>query len=96
MTLRGQNGRAQGRSARLSIYLLLVLALGVVTIVCVFPYLAAPVSTGAAVLATAISLVKTRQGARPAQPRETLGTSAREVSGGSDSSCSTSSEAGEH
>lgn len=60
MTLRGRAVRTQGRRTRLAIYVHITLALGIIPAVCIYPYLAAPVSTAAAVLAASGPLLRGR------------------------------------
>lgn len=60
MTLRGRSARTQGRR-RFGLSPVL-LSLAVVPTLCIYPNLAAPVSTAAAVLAAPLPVLRSRQG----------------------------------
>lgn len=86
MTLRGRTARTQGRRTGLSIYVPIILSLGVIPTVCFYPYLAAPVSTAAAVLAASIPVLRTQRSVRREQSAANHDASDHDAAGRSNSS----------
>lgn len=64
MTLRRGAARSQRRRIGPSIYVPIVLSLGVILAVWAYPHLAPPLSTAAAVLAASIPVLRSRRGSQ--------------------------------
>lgn len=82
MTLRRGAARSQRRRVGPSIYVPIVLSLGVILAVCIYPHLAAPLSTAAAVVAASVPALRSRRGSQQGLPSVERGASDSDTSDG--------------